>query len=153
MEVPPLSIPSTSENISSSDDDREDDNPPPPSQEPPSPPQLPKWVRATWDAASALVGHPYWDTAMNEEYWSLLENDTWDLVPLPKGRKLVRCKFIYRTKFGPDAKVDKHKSRLVAKGFSKVEGIDYTKTFSPVSKMNSTCLVLSLVAFFKWEVD
>jgi hypothetical protein len=34
-------------------------------------------------------GHPDWDTTMNEEYCSLMENDTWDLVPLPKGRKLV----------------------------------------------------------------
>jgi hypothetical protein len=37
-------------------------------------------------------GHLYWDTKMNEEYHSLMENDTWDLVPLPKGRKLDRCK-------------------------------------------------------------
>jgi hypothetical protein len=34
-------------------------------------------------------GHPDWDTTMNEEYRSLMKNDTWDLVPLPKGRKLV----------------------------------------------------------------
>ena len=40
------------------------------------------------------------------------------LVPLPKGRKLVRCKWVYRTKYGPDGKVDKHKAILVAKGFS-----------------------------------
>eukprot|EP00253_Pinus_taeda_P002976 PITA_02976 len=89
---------------------------------------------------------------MNEEYHSLLANDTWDLVPLPKGRKLVRCKWVYRTKYGPDGKVDKHKARLVAKGFSYVEGIDYTKTFSPVAKMNSIRLVLSLAASLKWEV-
>ena len=54
--MPPLSIPSTFENISSSDDDSEDDNHPPLSQDPPSAPQLPKWVCATRDAASALVG-------------------------------------------------------------------------------------------------
>jgi len=89
---------------------------------------------------------------MNEEYRSLLENDTGDLVPLPKGRKFVRCKWAYRTKFRPNGKVDKHKAHLIAKCFSQVEGIDYTKTFSPVSKMNSTHLVLSLVASFKWEV-
>jgi len=111
-DVPPLSIPSTSENISSSDDDSEDDNPPPPSQDHPSTPQLPKWVRATRDAAGSLIsdptdqrcthsqfdrasyllaqastnydpdtfveasGHPDWDAAMNEEYLSLLANDT-----------------------------------------------------------------------------
>ena len=89
---------------------------------------------------------------MNEEYPSLLANDTWDLVHLPKGQKLVRCKWVYRTKYGLDGKVDKHKARLVAKGFSQVEGIDYTETFSPVAKMNSIRLVLSLAASFKWEV-
>eukprot|EP00253_Pinus_taeda_P007367 PITA_07367 len=89
---------------------------------------------------------------MNEEYHSLLANDTWDFVPLPKGRKLVRCKWVYRTKYGPDGKVDKHKARLVAKGFSQVEGIDYTETFSPVAKMNSIRLVFSLAASLKWEV-
>eukprot|EP00253_Pinus_taeda_P021565 PITA_21565 len=152
--VPPLSIPSTFENISSLDDDRKDKNPPPPSQDPPSTPQLPKWVCTTRDAVDALAsdptyqrhthsqfdrassllaqastnydphtfaeasGHPNWDATMNEEYRSLLANDTWDLVPLPKGRKLVRCKWVYRTKYGPDGKVDKHKAHLVSKGFS-----------------------------------
>eukprot|EP00253_Pinus_taeda_P026270 PITA_26270 len=89
---------------------------------------------------------------MNEEYHSLLANDTWDLVPLPKGQKLVRCKWVYKTKFGLDGKVDKHKARLVAKVFSQVEGIEYIETFSPISKMNSIYLVLSLAASFKWEV-
>ena len=88
---------------------------------------------------------------MNEEYCSLLANITWDFVPLPKGRKLFRCKWVYRTKFGPDGKVDKHKVRLVTKGFSQVEGIEYTETFSHVSKMNSIQLVPSLVASFKLE--
>ena len=81
-----------------------------------------------------------------------MENDTWDLVPLPKGQKLVRCKWVYRTKYGPDGKVDKHKSRLVAKGFSQVEGIDYTETLPPIAKMNSVRHFLSLAASFKWEV-
>eukprot|EP00253_Pinus_taeda_P010618 PITA_10618 len=89
---------------------------------------------------------------MNEEYRSLLANDTWNPVPLPKGRKLFRCKWVYKTKYEPDGKVDKHKARLVAKGFSKVEGLDYTKTFSLIDKMNSIFLVLSLATSFKWEV-
>eukprot|EP00253_Pinus_taeda_P019350 PITA_19350 len=100
-DVPPLSILSTSENISSLDDDSEDDNPPPPSKDPPSA-QIPKWVCATQDTTSALAeasGHPDRDAAVNEEYRSLLANDIWDLVPLPKGGKLVRCKCVYRTKF------------------------------------------------------
>jgi hypothetical protein len=97
-------------------------------------------------------GHPDWDTTMNEEYRSLMENDTWDLVPLPKGRKLVRCKWVYRTKYASYGSVERHKARLVSKGFSQVEGIDYNETFSPVAKMNSIHLVLALGASHKWEV-
>jgi hypothetical protein len=98
------------------------------------------------------LGHLDWDTTMNEEYRSLMENDTWDLVPLPKGRKLVRCKWVYRTKYASDGSVERHKARLVAKGFSQVEGIDYNETFAPVAKMNSIRLVLALAASHKWEV-
>jgi hypothetical protein len=104
------------------------------------------------DTFAKASGHPTWDGAMKEEYKSLLSNDTWDLVPLPKIRKLVRCKWVCRTKYGPDGKVDKHKAILVAKGFSQVEGIDYIETFAPIAKMNSIRLVLSLVVSYKWEV-
>jgi len=57
-----------------------------------------------------------------------------------------------RTKYGMDGKVNKHKVRLVAKGCSQVEGIDYTETFSPIAKINFIHLVLSLATSFKWEV-
>jgi hypothetical protein len=99
-----------------------------------------------------VSGHPDWDTTMNEEYRSLMENDTWDLVPLLKGRKLVIFKWVYRTKYASDGSVERHKARLVSKVFSKVEGIDYNETFSPISKMNSIYLVLSLAASYKWKV-
>jgi hypothetical protein len=97
-------------------------------------------------------GHLDWDTTMNEEYRSLMANDIWDLVPLPKGRKLVRCKWVYRTKYASDGSVERHKARLVAKGFSQVEGIDYNETFAPIAKMNSIHLDLALVASHKWEI-
>ena len=48
--------------------------------------------------------------------------------------------------------MDRDKARIVAKLFSQVEGVDYTETFSPVAKMNSMCLVLSLATSFKWGV-
>ena len=57
--VPPLSISSIFDSIpSSSDDESEDDNPPPPLEDIPSAPQLPLWVRSTWDVAGSLVGDP-----------------------------------------------------------------------------------------------
>ena len=89
---------------------------------------------------------------MNEEYHSLMENNTWDLVPLPKGRIFFRCKWVYRTRYASYGSVEIHKAQLVSKGFSQVEGIDYNETFSHIAKMNSLCLVLSLFAPHKWEV-
>jgi hypothetical protein len=71
---------------------------------------------------------------MNEEYRSLMANDNWDLVSLPKGRKLIRCKWVYITKYASDGSVEKHKARLVSKGFSQVEGIEYNETFAHVAK-------------------
>ena len=56
------------------------------------------------------LGHPNLDTTMNEEYCSLMENNTWDLVPLPKGRKIVICKWVYRTKYESDGSVGRHKA-------------------------------------------
>ena len=95
-------------------------------------------------------GNLDWDAAMDEDYRSLMANDTWDLVPLPKGRKLVICKWVYRTKYASDRSVERLKARLVSKGFSQVEGIDYNETFAPVTKMNSIHLVLSLAALHNW---
>jgi hypothetical protein len=69
-----------------------------------------------------------------------------------KGRKLLRFKWVYRTKYALDGSVYTHKARLVSKGFSQVEGIEYNETFAPVEKMNSIHLVLSFVASHKWEV-
>ena len=104
------------------------------------------------DTFAEALGHPNWDTTMNEEYRSLMANDDWDFLPLPKGRKIVRCKWVYRTKYASYGTVERHNARLVAKGFSQVEGIDYNETFSPVAKMNSIHLVLTLAASHKWEV-
>jgi hypothetical protein len=56
------------------------------------------------------------------------------LVPLPKVRKLVQCKWVYQTKYATNGTIDKYKDRLVAKDFSQVEGINYSETFAPVAK-------------------
>lgn len=97
-------------------------------------------------------GHPEWEAAMDEEYNSLIENQTWDLVPLPSNRKLVRCKWVYRTKKASNGQVSRYKARLVAKGFQQVHGVDYDETFAPVAKMDSIRLALSIAAARGWEV-
>ena len=80
-----------------------------------------------------------------------MANDTWDIVPLPKGIKLVICKWVYRTKYPSDGSVERLRARLVSKGFSQVEWIEYNETFAPLAKMKSIRLVLSLADLHNWE--
>jgi hypothetical protein len=89
---------------------------------------------------------------MQEDYNSLLENQTWDLVPIPSGRKFVSCRWVYRTKSTTGGKINRYKARLVAKGFQQVHGIDYDETFAPVANMDSIRLALSIAATKGWEV-
>jgi hypothetical protein len=59
---------------------------------------------------SEAIGNPLWEVAMDEEYSGLMDNNTWDLVPLPKGRKIVRCRWIYRTNISTYGDIRKYKS-------------------------------------------
>ena len=68
---------------------------------------------------------------------SLIENDTWDLVDLPEGRKPVECKWIFKIKRGSDGSIKRYKVRLVAKGFSQKHGTDYDETFAPIVRYSS----------------
>jgi hypothetical protein len=89
---------------------------------------------------------------MQEEYNSLLENQTWDLVPLPSRRKLVKCRWVYRTKSAADGHISRYKARLVAKGFQHVHGIDYDETLTPLAKMDSIRLALAIPTTKGWKV-
>ena len=89
---------------------------------------------------------------MDKEMNSLQKNTTWELVSLPRGRKLVQCKWIFRTKVAENGSTCKYKARLVGKGFSQVQGVDYHETFAPVTKMDSIRLVLEISASKHWEV-
>ncbi|KAL2527730.1 cysteine-rich RLK (RECEPTOR-like protein kinase) 8 [Abeliophyllum distichum] len=73
--------------------------------------------------------------AMKEEINSLDKNDTWKLVERPKNQKVVHCKWIYKLKEGEEPNdLLRYKSRLVAKGFTQREGIDYNEVFFSMIK-------------------
>jgi hypothetical protein len=84
----------------------------------------------------------------------LEKNYTWDVVPLPKGKKPVRCKWIYKRKedLSPN-EPPKYKGRLVAKGFSQIPCVDYNDVFSPVVKHSSICTFSSIVAAHDLELE
>jgi hypothetical protein len=93
-----------------------------------------------------------WHEAMEEELRSMSSNDVWDLVEIFDGAKRVGFKWVYKTKYDSKGKIKRFKPRLVAKGFTQRERIDYTETFSPVSKKDSFRIVLALVAHYDLEL-
>ncbi|MCO5614561.1 hypothetical protein L7F22_068844 [Adiantum nelumboides] len=92
-----------------------------------------------------------WELAMQEEIKALHANDTWYLVELPKGRKAIPNKWVYKIKT-IDAK-PKHKARLVAKGYAQTKGIDFQEVFSPVNKMTTLRVLFAIVAALDLELD
>jgi hypothetical protein len=96
--------------------------------------------------------NPFWEATMTEEYNSLIENQTWELVPLPIDRKFVRCKWVYKTKKATNRHMSMYKARLVAKGYQQVHRINYDETFGLVAKMNSMWLALTTATTRGWKV-
>jgi len=70
------------------------------------------------EEALACENSKEWECAMQEEYDSLMTNNTWTLVPLLAGRKPVSCKWVFKIKQGANGEVERYKARLVARGFT-----------------------------------
>lgn len=103
------------------------------------------------DAISRPDGQAWLDS-MREEFKSLVEAGTFELVVLPEGANLVTCRWVFKLKLNADGTVDRHKSRLVARGFTQRYGIDYDLTFAPVVKLQSIRMLLSIAAALDWEI-
>ncbi|KAG8481754.1 hypothetical protein CXB51_027217 [Gossypium anomalum] len=95
-----------------------------------------------------------WMFAIQEEIESLHKNRIWDLVKLPKGKKVVRCKWVFKKKEGtPRVEEPKYKARLVAKGYSQILRVNFTNVFSLVVKHSLIRALLGIVAMHDLELE
>lgn len=89
---------------------------------------------------------------MDNEIEAIERNKTWDLVPLPAGSKSIGVKWIYKTKYNEKGEIEKHKTRLVAKGYAQQHGIDFTEVFAPVARWDTIRTILAVAAIRGWSV-
>ncbi len=94
-----------------------------------------------------------WRKAELAELASLHERHVWDLVPRPANANIVTCKWVYKTKEDAEGNTVKRKARLVARGFTQVEGIDYEETFAPTAKFVTIRLIISLATSLGWPME
>ena len=103
--------------------------------------QIPEPVNIQEAMASSQAAE--WKKAANQEYESLVSNETWELVELPAGCIPIGCKWVFKVKYNSKGTVERFKARLVAKGYSQKYGLDYEETFSPVVRFTSIRMLLA----------
>ena len=93
-----------------------------------------------------------WLEAMEDQMKSMKTNGVWDLETISKRAKTVGYKWVYKTKHDSKGNIERFKARLVVKGFTQREDIDYNETFFPVSCKDSFRIIMALVAYYDLEL-
>jgi len=106
----------------------------------------------SYDEAINRSDSDEWKQAMMEEIQALAKNETWILVDLPKDRHLITSKWVFKSKTDSNGVLERRKARLVARGFSQTQGVDFFETFSPVVRYESVRCVLALAASQKMVI-
>jgi len=101
-------------------------------------------VPLTFDEAMNSLDSKKWKEAIDEELDALNQNDTWELVPLPPDKRSISSKWVFKVKRYPDGRIQRHKARLVARGFAQIEGVDYSETYAPTTRYDTIRVLLSL---------
>ena len=97
---------------------------------------------------------PDWLNAMHEELNNFERNKVWRLVPRPKeNHNVIGTKWIFKNKQDAHGIVIRNKARLVAQGYSQVEGIDYGETFAPVARLESIRLLLAYASHHNFKLQ
>ncbi|GJS00466.1 retrovirus-related pol polyprotein from transposon TNT 1-94 [Tanacetum coccineum] len=107
---------------------------------------------ANYKAAMLDPESKKWVDVMNAEMQSMIDNMVWVLVDLPPNCKTVGSKWIFKKKTEMDGNIHIYKARLVAKGYTQTYMVDYEETFSPVADIRAIRILISIAAFYDYEI-
>ena len=89
---------------------------------------------------------------MYDELLQFQRNDVWTLVLRLEGEHIIDTKWIFCNKIDDEGNMIRNKARLVAQGYSQMEGVDYDETFAPVARMESIRILLALACHLQFKL-
>ena len=95
---------------------------------------------------------PDWINAMHEELNNFTRNEVWTLEERSKGARVIRTKWVFHNKQDDQGIIVRNKVRLVAKGFSQVEGLDFGETFASVARLEAIRILIAYASHHKMKL-
>lgn len=89
------------------------------------------YIPISYKDATTCPEASLWKEAIEDEFQSLMENNTWRIVQLPAERKAIKAKWVLDYKPGYKDVEPRYKARLVACGYAQLFGVDYLDTYTP----------------------
>src|SRR5258708_39416106 len=87
---------------------------------------------------------PLWEKAIQEELATLKTARTWKLEEAPPEANIIGSKWVFKAKKDTAGNIAQYKARLVAQGFSQIDGVDYNDTYAPVAHLASSCAIIAM---------
>jgi hypothetical protein len=97
------------------------------------------------------LDNPDWVMAMQEELNNFTWNEVWSLVERPK-QNVIGTKWVIRNKQDEHGVVTRNKARLVAQGFTQIEGLDFGETYAPVARLESIRILLAFATHHDFKL-
>ena len=89
---------------------------------------------------------------MHEELNQFVRNDVWELASRPENVHVIDTKWIFKNKTDEDGEIIWNKSRLVAQGYTQVEGVDFDESFAPVERLESIRILVSIACTMNFKL-
>ena len=96
---------------------------------------------------------PEWERSIKCKIEQHKKIGMWVLIDPPAGANIVGSRTVLHYKLDKHGQIQECKSRVVAQGFSQIEGIDYNETFSPTAKLTAIRIIAALAVRSDWEIE